>query len=364
MTNPPSTTRRITPRDVFTILWVGLVFFIALFLLYELRRLLIWLAVSIFLAAVITPLVNLVERRGMRRGLAVAVVVLGLLVGLGGVGYLFIEPLVDQANNFADDLPELVEEVRQAPVVKDVLERFNVEEGIEQTSEDLPQRLIGYSGAVIAVFKTIGEVILGTVTIFVLTIFLLLYGPEFVAAGVLMVRDHKRRETIQTIGNDISRAVSGWVAGNLLTSLIAGIVTLIFLLILGFDYSVLLSLWVAIADLIPLIGATLGALPAIIVATIDSVPKGIIVTIYFVAYQQFENHVLQPYVYGRTIQLNPFVVLMAVLIGAELAGFFGALFALPVAGMIQVLINHAVAGYRSTHPAPAEATANGGEQSR
>ena len=364
MANTPSDSRRITPRDVFTVLWVGLLFFLVLFLLYELRRLLIWLAVSIFLAAVISPLVNLIERRGLRRGLAVTVVIVGLLIVLGAVGYAFIEPLIDQANNFADDLPGLVEEVRQAPVVKDVLERFNVEQGLEQTSEDLPQRLIGYSGAVIAVFKTIGEVIIGTVTIFVLTIFLLLYGPEFVAAGVLLIRDPKRRETVQTIGNEISRAVSGWVAGNLLTSLIAAVVTLIFLLVLGLDYSVLLSLWVAIADLIPLVGATLGALPAIIVASIDSLPKGIIVTIYFIAYQQLENHVLQPYVYGRTIQLNPFVVLIAVLIGAELAGFFGALFALPVAGIIQVLLNHAMAGYRSTHPAPAEATPDGAEQPR
>ena len=364
MANAPSDTRRITPRDVFTVLWVGLIFFLALFLLYELRRLLIWLAVSIFAAAVISPVVNHLERRGMRRGLAVAIVVIGVLILLAALGYAFIDPLIDQANNFADDLPELVDEVREVPVVKDVLDRFNVEQGLEQTSEDLPQTLVGYSGAVIAVFKTIGEVILGTVTIFVLTVFLLLYGPEFVAAGIMLVRDPKRRETVQRIGNDISRAVSGWVAGNLLTSLIAGVVTLIFLLILGFDYSVLLSLWVMIADLIPLVGATLGALPAIIIASIDSLPKGIIVTIYFIAYQQLENHVLQPYVYGRTIQLNPFVVLMAILIGAELAGFMGALFALPVAGTIQVLINHAMAGYRSTHPAPAETSSNEGDTSK
>lgn len=342
--------RRVNPRDVVTVLWVTLLFLIALVLLWEIRRVLIWLAAAIFSAAVVSPAVAFFERRGLRRGLAVLAVTLAFLAITAGVIFSFVQPLVNQATDFAEDLPELVDKVREAPVVRDLLDRFNIEDRLQQTSQDLPQQLVGYSGILVSVFKTVGEVIIGTLTIFVLTTFLLLYGPEFVAAGVNFIDGNERRAKVREIGNEISRSVSGWVAGNVLTSIIAGVVSLIVFLILGLNYSLLLALWVAIADFIPLVGATLGAIPAIIVAFVDSVPRGIIVTIYFIAYQQIENHVLQPVVYGRTIKLNPFIVVMSLLIGVELAGFLGALVALPAAGAIQVLINYALDDYRKKNP--------------
>jgi predicted PurR-regulated permease PerM len=124
----------------------------------------------------------------------------------------------------------------------------------------------------------------------------------------------------------------------------------------------LLGLWVAIADLIPLVGASLGALPAMIVAFIHSVPAGVIVTLYFIAYQQIENHVLQPFVYGRTIQLNPFVVLLSVIVGVELAGFLGALFALPVAGAVQVILDHSMGQHHDPESAPLPVESSQGDE--
>lgn len=350
--------RRVQPRDVLTVLWVTLLFLIALALLWEIRRVLIWLVVAIFSAAVVSPAVGFLERRGLNRGLSVLSVTLIFIAIIAAVIFAFVQPLVNQATEFAEDLPELVDQVREAPVVRDLLDRFNVEDRLQQTSQDLPQQLVGYSGLLVSVFKTVGEVIIGTITIFVLTIFLLLYGPEFVAAGVNFIDSNDRRAKVKEIGNDISRSVSGWVAGNVLTSIIAGVVSLIVFLILGLDYSMLLALWVAIVDFIPLVGATLGAVPAIIVAFVDSVALGIIVTIYFIAYQQIENHILQPVVYGRTIRLNPFIVIMALLIGVELAGFLGALLALPAAGTIQVLINYWLQDYRTKNPRSEVVTSN------
>jgi predicted PurR-regulated permease PerM len=122
---------------------------------------------------------------------------------------------------------------------------------------------------------------------------------------------------------------------------------------MGLPYAFLLALWVGIADLIPLVGATLGALPAIIVGFLHSTPAGIVMVVFFVVYQQFENHLLQPIVYGRTIRLNPFLVLLAVIVGVELAGFLGALLALPVAGVIQVVIEELAPGVARIAP-PAE----------
>ena len=312
--------------------------YISLQLLLELHRLLVWLFVSVFIAAVMSPLVALLTRRGIRRGVAVAIVVLTVLLVASAGTYAFVQPLVAESTEFAEDLPELVDDVQDTPLVRQFLERFDIENRLEETSADLPQRLMGFTGPLVDAFKTVGEFVIAVVTIFVLTIFLLLYGPGFVKDGIALVRDRRRREYIQDVGRDVLSAVSGWVAGNLLTSLIAIVVSLIVFLIFDLPYSVLLSLWVGVADLIPLVGATLGALPAIGVAFTQSVPVGLAITAYFIIYQQLENHVLQPYVYGRTIQLNPFIVLVAVLAGVELAGFLGALFALPVAGAIQVVL--------------------------
>jgi predicted PurR-regulated permease PerM len=315
-----------------------LLVYISLQLLLELHRLLVWLFVSVFIAAVMSPLVALLTRRGIRRGVAVAIVVLTVLLVASAGTYAFVQPLVAESTEFAEDLPELVDDVQDTPLVRQFLERFDIENRLEETSADLPQRLMGFTGPLVDAFKTVGEFVIAVVTIFVLTIFLLLYGPGFVKDGIALVRDRRRREYIQDVGRDVLSAVSGWVAGNLLTSLIAIVVSLIVFLIFDLPYSVLLSLWVGVADLIPLVGATLGALPAIGVAFTQSVPVGLAITAYFIIYQQLENHVLQPYVYGRTIQLNPFIVLVAVLAGVELAGFLGALFALPVAGAIQVVL--------------------------
>ncbi len=132
--------------------------------------------------------------------------------------------------------------------------------------------------------------------------------------------------------------MSGYMAGNLLISLIAGAATYVFLLATGVPYAEVLALWVAFADLIPLVGATLGALPTIGIAFIHSTPVGIATIVFFVAYQQFENHVLQVMVMARTVNVNPLGILVSVLVGVELFGLLGALLAIPAAGVLQVVI--------------------------
>jgi predicted PurR-regulated permease PerM len=143
----------------------------------------------------------------------------------------------------------------------------------------------------------------------------------------------------RAVGHDIYRTVGGYVNGNLLISLIAGVSSGVVLFIVGVPYAVALGLVVALLDLIPLAGATIAAIVVVLVAVAaNGVTAGIIVGVFFVVYQQVENHILQPIVYGRTVQLSPLAVLIAVLVGAEVAGVLGALGAIPVAGAIQVLL--------------------------
>ena len=338
MSDAHPSTGRLQPRDVWTVLWVTVLFAAGLLILYEIRRILLWLFIALFVAAVIGPAVSFLVRRGWRRGLAIGAVVVILTLLAGGAGYVLVRPLVTQSIEFAEDLPENLDRLQRAPIVRQTLDRFNVEDRLEQVSADLPDRLLGFSGPLFSIFKTIGEAIIALVSIAVMTVFLLLYGPQFAETALRLIPDGRLRRRVDSLGVKSLGAVSGWVLGNVLTSVVAGVAALVLFVSLGLPYATLLALWVAIADLIPLAGATLGAIPAIVVGFLVSPLVGIVVTVFFILYQQLENHVLQPAVYGRTIKLNPFLVLLAILVGIELAGFVGALLALPVAGIIQIVV--------------------------
>ena len=299
---------------------------------------LVWLFLAIFFAAVLAPLVDRVERSVERRGAAVAIVVVAITLLLGGIAFAFARPR-DRSSPSSSPrtCPRRSTASATRRCIGDLRERFNIDSRVGSVGSDLPNQLVGLSGPLLAVFASIGQAIVGFISIVVFTIFLLLYGPRLVRTGDDALPDQVRGPTTR-IAERSMRAVSGWVVGNVLTSVVAAVASLVTLLALGLPYAFLLALWVGVADLVPLIGASIGALPAIIVAFLHSITAGIVVTVFFIVYQQFENHVLQPLVYGRTIRLNPFVVLLAVVIGVELAGFIGAVVALPVAGVIQVAV--------------------------
>ena len=199
-------------------------------------------------------------------------------------------------------------------------------------------KAIGVSGVAVSVAKGIISTIVATVTIAFLTLFMLLEGPAWIERFYAVVpEEHLPR--VQRVSHAIYRTIGGYVSGNLLISLIAGVSTTVVLYALGVPFAVALGLVVAILDLVPLAGATLAAILVSGVAFVTvSVPAAIAVVVFFIVYQQIENHVLQPLVYSRTVQLSPLAILIAVLVGAELAGILGALAAIPVAGTIQILV--------------------------
>jgi len=190
------------------------------------------------------------------------------------------------------------------------------------------------------------------VTVAFLTFFMLLEGPAWMERfyGLLPSESQPRW---RAVGHGIYRQVGGYVTGNLAISLIAGSLATFVLLPLGVPFAVALGLLVALLDLIPLVGATIAAVIVVAVAFLHSPLAGIVMAVFFILYQQFENHVLQPIVYNRTVALSPLVILISVLIGAELAGVLGALAAIPVAGAIQVLILDYLRARRERAAAPA-----------
>jgi predicted PurR-regulated permease PerM len=216
--------------------------------------------------------------------------------------------------------------------------KYHIVEKIrEQVNKGGASKVLGLTGAAVSITKSVISLVVATITIAFLTFFMLLEGPAWMERfyGLLPQRLQPRW---RAIGREVYRTVGGYVTGNLLISLIAGTLTTIVLLALNVPFAVALGVIVAVLDLIPLAGATIAGILIGTVAFLHSITAGIIVVVFFIVYQQLENHFLQPVIYGRTVQLSPLAVLVAVLIGAEVAGILGALGAIPVAGAIQVIL--------------------------
>jgi predicted PurR-regulated permease PerM len=336
----PERVVRFRPRTILTILAIVLAVAVVLELLWIARHVLTWILISVFLALAINPAVDWLQTHGVRRrGPAVGIAYLVVLIAIAGIGALFIPTLVDQVNKFVDAVPGYVHDLTHGRGRLGFLEtRYHVVEKVRRAVKSGgAHRIIGYSGTALAITKSVIGIVAGIVTIAFLTFFMLLEGPGWLDRfyGLLPVESQPRW---RAVGRDIYRTVGGYVSGNLLISLIAGVSSALVLFATGTPYSVALGLLVGILDLIPLAGATVAGILIAIVAFLHSIVAGIVVVVFFIVYQQLENHVLQPFVYGRTVQLSPLAVLISVLIGAEIAGVLGALAAIPVAGSIQVVL--------------------------
>jgi predicted PurR-regulated permease PerM len=305
--------------------------------LRELGRILGWLATAAFFAMVLTPLVDYLQRRGIRRGLGTVIVFSAFVVVVGGLGYIFIRPIAERAEAFVADLPSFVEDAKDGRgPVGSLVTRYRIDTYIEDNQEDLQQALQDAGASSVQLIRTVFSTVFALVTILVFAFLMILQAPQITATALRIVSPDYR-DRVRRIAYDCSTAVSGYVAGNVLISVVAGVATFIVLTLLGVPYSGVLALWVAFADLIPMVGATLGAIPTIALGFLHSVPAGIFMVIFYVVYQQFENHFLQPAVMSRTVNLNPLTVLVSVLVGVELFGVIGALLAIPAAGIVQVV---------------------------
>jgi predicted PurR-regulated permease PerM len=326
------------PRTVFVVIGILVASFVTLRILWISRHVLAWIFIALFLTLALNPAVDLLEKR-VRRGIATAIVFLATLGAFALIGWLFIPTLVDQVNEFARKVPDYLDDLTKGRGRLGFLqEKYHlVDKARDALEEGGAAKLFGLSGTALALAKGVVNAVVATVTIAFMTFFMLLEGPRWVDRFFGLLRPESAKRW-RRVGHEIYRTVGGYVTGNLLISLIAGTLTTIVLRIMGVPYAVALGLIVAILDLIPLAGATLAALLVGTVAFLHSVVAGIVVVAFFVVYQQVENHILQPVVYGRTVQLSPLAVLISVLIGAELAGVLGALAAIPVAGTLQVIL--------------------------
>jgi len=330
---------RFRASTILAVLGIAIAVALLLEILWIARQVLTWILIAIFLALALNPAVDWFQRHGVkRRGLATGLTFLLALLAIAGIGALFIPTLVDEVNGFVRALPDYVDDLTHRRGRLGFLEtKYHVTERVRNAVQSGgASGVLGLTGTALAITKGIITAIVAAVTITFMTLFMLLEGPTWVDRfyGLLPA---KSRDRWREIGRQIYRTVGGYVTGNLLISLIAGISSTLMLLALDVPYAVALGLLVAILDLIPLAGATIAAIIVVTIGFLHTIVAGIILIVFFVVYQQVENHLLQPVVYSRTVQLSPLAVLLSVLIGAELAGVLGALAAIPVAGTLQVL---------------------------
>jgi predicted PurR-regulated permease PerM len=329
------------PRTIITVavLLVGVA--VVLWIVWVSRRVLVWTFVSAFLAVALSPAVDSLQRHGLhRRGGAAAVVYLVMLLVIAGLGALFIPTLVSQVNDLVDAAPGYVHDLTAGRGPLGFLEtKYHVVERVQDAVKGNGSgRLAGGATAALDVTRSVVTFVAAVVTILFMTFFMLLEGPAWRDRFIALLPS-KAQPRAHHVAQEIARTIGGYVTGNLLISLIAGFFTTIVLLLMGVPFALALGLLVAILDLIPLAGATLGAIIVTLVALTHSLTAAIVVAVFFIVYQQLENHLLQPIVYGRTVQLSPLAILVSVLIGAEVAGIIGALGAIPVAGTIQIIIS-------------------------
>lgn len=307
------------------------------------EQVLVWTLVSLLLAMALNPAVDAFQRIGMhRRGVAAALVFLIVATVVTGIGALVVPTLVQQISDFVDELPRYVRDLTAGHGPFGFLEtKYHVVERVQEAVEGdgNAASIAGSANAALDVTRSVATFVIAVLTITFMTIFMVLEGPRWITATIELLPPARQPEA-REIADEIYQLVGRYVSGNLLISLIAGVVSTIVLMALGVPFALALGLLVALLDLIPLAGATLGALIVTLVALTDSVTTAIVVLAFFVVYQQLENHLLQPLIYGRTVRLSPLAILLSVLIGVEVAGVVGALLAIPVGGTINILLEH------------------------
>ncbi|HKQ17951.1 MAG TPA: AI-2E family transporter [Solirubrobacterales bacterium] len=312
---------------------------IALYLIYLLRTPIGWLCVATFVAVSVAAPVGLLERH-MPRGAAIALVYLTLILIPIGIGVILIPPAVTAGSDLVNDTPGYVQDLNDTVQNNDTLRGLNEDYDLVGKLEDVANNAAGSLDDVASTLADIGAGLISSLfalfTIIVMSIFLVSRGHVWIRA-LLETRRPEEAEAIDKALGRMAIAVSSYVGGALAQATIAGIVAFIVLTILGVPAPLALAVIVAILDLIPLIGATIGAFLVALVTLFNDFPTDTIIWVIFaIAYQQFENYVVQPRIQSRAVALDPFVIVVAAIFGGTLLGIVGALLAIPVAAAGQI----------------------------
>jgi predicted PurR-regulated permease PerM len=312
---------------------------LTLYIIFLLRQPLTWLVIATFLAIALSAPVAYLSKY-MKRGFAIALVYVAVLLFPVVLAALFVPPLVRQGNNLVDNVPQYAQDLRDFvndnPTLRNLEEDYNFTDKIQEEARKLPNRVGDAAGVLSDIGIGLVSSLFAVVNILILSAFMLGGGGGWVDAFVRRQPAH-RRDAIRRAADHTRDAVSAYVAGALAQATVAGVTAFIVLTILGVPFATALAALIFVLDLIPLVGATIGAILVAVVTVFNDFPADTIIwVIYSIIYQQVENNVIQPRIQSRAVNVHPFVVLLSVLFGATLFGVMGALLAIPLAATIQI----------------------------
>jgi predicted PurR-regulated permease PerM len=336
-------------RTILTVDAVVIITWVLYRLIGRLREVILWILIAAFIALVLNPAVNFLQRHRFRRGAAIGLVFAVAVIVFAGLLGLFGYPLVNSLTHVAESLPTQVNQLQRGHGwLAQNLQRFHLLSWVQKNAPKLETaaRNLGKpalsegTDLASAAFSTIFSLL----TIAFLSLFMLLEAPRL-RKGLLGTMKPERRAVLEDIAHQVSHQVAGYVMGTVALSWLFGLVILITMLILGIPFWLLVGLWVALVAMIPLVGGLIAAVPSVLIALLHSPTDGLIMLIVFVGFQLIENHFIYPVVMSRSVRMNPLWVLLSVLIGANLGGAFGsilgalagAVVAIPVGGAIQVI---------------------------
>ncbi|HZU80467.1 MAG TPA: AI-2E family transporter [Acidimicrobiales bacterium] len=340
--------RGVPLRTILAAVGVVVATYLAGRLIYKLREIILLLVVAGFVALLLDPVVAFLEHIGVkRRGSAVGIVTAVAVLVFIGLAFAFGYPLVNGLTHLAENLPKYVHQAENGQGwVGHLVRKYHVQHWVQQ---NLAPKLTSFaknlSKPALSLGKGAVSLLVALFAIFILVILLLLEAPKL-RRGVLRFVPDDRAATITRVAGEASRSVTGYMLGNFITSVIAGVVVFVTLFALGVPFAFLWALWVALVDFLPMIGGALAGIPTVLFAVGHSLTAGVVTLVVFLVYTQVENHVLNPIVMSRTVRVNPLLVLIAILVGANVGdlvgglfgGFVGTLLAIPIAGSIQVVV--------------------------
>jgi predicted PurR-regulated permease PerM len=325
----------VSSRLVAKIVLVACAVLAGLYVLYLIRTVVGLVLIAIFFALAIAPAVNWLNHRKVPRWAAILLVYLGIGGSIVGVGLVVVPPIVNGVNSLSNDLPGYIDDLNKNKTFRKYDNKYDITQKLKDQANQLPSKLGDAAGTLRDVTVGVFSRLVQLFAILVITFLLLMDGPKILDFAYRQMPD-EREARIRNVASDISDAISGYVFGNFVISILAGSVTYLTLTLLDVPFAAPLAVMFGFFDLIPLVGATLGGILIGIVTAFVDFPTALIVwVIVLIGYQQFENYIVQPLVYGRTVQIHPLVVIVAVLIGAALLGVLGALVAIPAAAAIQ-----------------------------
>ncbi|HTJ35595.1 MAG TPA: AI-2E family transporter [Dactylosporangium sp.] len=318
------------------------------FALYSVRQVLVQVIIALFVAVSLDPAVRLLIRHGVRRSIAVGIILLLGLAILAGFIWSLAPPLIGQAGQLLNNVPHYLQELpERSRAYREIADRYGLTERLTDLAKSLPAKI---GGGALGVLTGVFSALINILLVSVLTIYFMADLPRIRRGLVRLVPRSRRPRAAQAI-NVVVDKVGGYMIGNLIISVFAGVTSGVCLFVLDVPYALPLAVWVALTDLIPMIGATVGAAGCCLVALVTGdIVSTIVLVVFFVAYQQVENYLIAPRVLRNTVDLSSIAVLLAALTGGAVLGVVGALMAIPIVAAAKVLMTPVVEALNEPPP--------------